>query len=469
MQESIQRSFEGIGPFVIDIVAAVAVLIVGYIVAKLIAGLIRKALNRSSFDNRVGRALSREGDKVETERLIAKGVFWVIMIFVIVAVLQILNLTFVTEPLNRFLSTVFAFIPQLIAAAILVFVAYVVATLLKFLTQKVLHAADVDRRFQKEVVEEKGTDTPSPTAQRVSISDALANVVYYLVWLFFLPAILDTLELGGVLRPVEQMVAIILGALPNIVAAIIVLVLAYVVGKVVAGVISNVLRSVGFNRMMANLGLGKETAEGAVRADRSTPADFVGTFVLVAIMLFATMEAANLLGFVALNVLLAELLTFLGQIILGLIVLGVGLYLANLAYRAIRDSGGEQAELLAVVARVAIVVFAGAMAFKQMGIADSIINLAFGLTLGAIAVAAAIAFGIGGRDFARQQLAKLESASGAPAVLKPSSQEPGMERGPEKQAAPRKADSGASAGESKRMPPPGTSAPNVTPPRDPEE
>ena len=96
-----------------------------------------------------------------------------------------------------------------------------------------------------------------------------------------------------------------------------------------------------------------------------------------------------------------------------MIIFGVGLFLANLAARTLEASSTAQAQLLAVAARVSITVLAGAMALRQMGLANEIITLAFGLLLGAVAVAAAIAFGIGGREIAgnalKQWLDRVES------------------------------------------------------------
>jgi hypothetical protein len=191
----------------------------------------------------------------------------------------------------------------------------------------------------------------------------------------------------------------ILGAFPDIFAAGLVLAIAYVVGRVVAGLISNLLTGVGFNAILARLGLGKEPAEG-----ERTPSEIVGYLVLVAIMLFATIEATQLLGFSLLAELVTEFTVFASQIILGLIIFAIGLWLSNLAARTIQASQAAQAGLLALAARVSILVLAGAMALRQMGLANEIINLAFGLLLGAIAVAAALAFGLGGRDIAGRQL-----------------------------------------------------------------
>jgi hypothetical protein len=100
----------------------------------------------------------------------------------------------------------------------------------------------------------------------------------------------------------------------------------------------------------------------------------------------------------------SALLAIFARILAGLVVFAVGLYLANLAFNLINSSGSSQARLLAQAARIAIIALVAAMALQQMGIASSIVNLAFGLLLGAIAVALALAFGLGGREVAGKQL-----------------------------------------------------------------
>jgi hypothetical protein len=93
-----------------------------------------------------------------------------------------------------------------------------------------------------------------------------------------------------------------------------------------------------------------------------------------------------------------------GRVLIGIIVFAVGLYFANLAYKLVSSSGSGTSKLLAQTARIAIIVFVGAMALQMMGIASDIVNLAFGLLLGAIAVAVAISFGLGGRDIAAEEI-----------------------------------------------------------------
>lgn len=510
MFQNLEQTLVDIGPVLLNVLAALLVLIVGYIVAKVVAGLVGRGVRRADLDNRIARALAEEpGEVVKMETFITKGVFYVLMIFVVVMFLQVLNFTFATEPLNRFLGAIFEYIPQLIAAALLVFIAYVVASLLRFLTRRGLKAARVDERITRQVQESEG----GPQAPALSLADTVSTAVYYLVFLLFLPAILGVLNLQGLLRPVEGMVDkaltflpnllaavligtigyfiarlirriaeglsaaagvdrlservglekvlgeqrlsqvlglvvyvfvlipvviavlnalaieavtapvsrmldVILAAIPGIFAAGLLLIIAYVVGRLVAGLVSNLLASIGFNKFLSQLGISGDT-ESAGRM----PTDIAGGVVVVAVMLFAAMEASSLLGFTALTALISEFLLFAGNVLIGLVIFALGLYVANLAYRAVRESTMQQAQLLAMAARVAIIVFAGAMALRQMGLADSIINMAFGLVLGAIAVATAIAFGIGGREVAREYLEKFVAsaktdtgmlASGAP-------------------------------------------------------
>jgi hypothetical protein len=192
---------------------------------------------------------------------------------------------------------------------------------------------------------------------------------------------------------------LILEALPSIFAALMVVLIAYAVGKMVAGLITELLTGMGFNTILVRLGIGKEPEEGS-----HTPSQVAGYLLLAAIMLFAIFEASNLMGFQALSNLMADLTVFGGRILLGLIILGVGLYLANLASRAVQAGSTAQAGLLSMAVRVAILLLAGSIAIRHMGLANEIINLAFGLILGAIAVAMAVAFGIGGRDIAARKL-----------------------------------------------------------------
>ena len=558
----------------------VLILLVGYVVAKVVEGAVRAALRRTRLDDQLLRSVS-DSPHLSSERIGGRIAFWVVIVIALIAAFNAVDLGEVGGPLGEFVGTIIAFIPRLIGAVILGIVAYAVAKILGTLTTKALQAAHIDERVgaasegdmrtarhgalsiadvepgshpagevspraqddidaaQARARADLEDGTPT-TARRDgddgdrSLAETLGTAVFYFVILLFIPAILDTLQLGGILAPVQGLVNEIVGFLPNLLLAAIILVvgafiarvlrkivanladaaganklsddvglsratggtrlsdllglvvyilvlipvivaalqaldveavtapasamlaqfleaiprlfvaalilgIAFVVGRLVASLVSNLLAGVGFDRMFEGLGFRSAASEATARRDAGdaaaegrldtrTPSGLVGWVVLVGVMLFAATEAANALGLEALAVLIAEFTVLAGQILLGLVIFAVGLYLSNLAYSAIRSNASSQSEVLAVAARVSILVFAGAMALKQMGLADSIVNLAFGLVLGAIALAAAIAFGWGGRDVAREQLEKLQDRiqnDDVPRALKPDASEPG--------------------------------------------
>jgi len=142
----------------------------------------------------------------------------------------------------------------------------------------------------------------------------------------------------------------------------------------------------------------------------SVPFALTGGLWLMYLMGF-NMSVAVAVGFIVLA----------GHILLGLIIFGIALYFARLAAAAVRDSGVTNGRLVGTLAQIVVLTFGGAIALRQMGIADEIINLAFALLLGSVAVAAAVAFGIGGRDIARRELERFVGELREPAPLSPSS------------------------------------------------
>lgn len=164
-----------------------------------------------------------------------------------------------------------------------------------------------------------------------------------------------------------------------------------------AGLATSLLAGLGFDTLTTDLGLGRADAA-------QKPSGLVGHLVLVAVMLFATIEAAELVGFKVLSRIVADFTVFVGQVVMAVVIFAIGLYLAQLAARTIEASQSRQGHTLAIVARVAILVLSGSMALRELGLASEIVNMAFGILLGAVAIAAAISFGLGGRDLAAREL-----------------------------------------------------------------
>jgi hypothetical protein len=373
-----------IGPVVLGLVA--------WLVASAMRFVLWRGMSYIKLDERLGEQAGIEEEaRVPLAKTVSDAVYWLVLLLFLPAILSALDLQGLLLPVQGMVDEVLAFLPNLLAATVILGLGWLLARIIQRLVSNLLAAVGADS-----LSEQIGLDR-ALGEQR--LSGLVGLVVYVLILIPVLIAALNSLHMDAITRPASDMLNAILMTLPLLFGAALVLLVAYLVGRVVSGLVGNLLAGIGFNKVLLRIGLGSEPKE-----DERTPSEIVGYLVLVGIMLFATIEAVSLLGFEVLANLVAEFMVFAGHVLLGLIILGVGLFLANLAARTVEASTSRQAGLLALAARISITVLAGAMALRQMGLANEIITIAFGLLLGAIAVAFAIAFGIGGRDLAAQTL-----------------------------------------------------------------
>ena len=296
----------------------------------------------------------------------------------------------VRPPVQDLTNKVLSYLPQ-VAGAILVFlIGWFVARVIQRVVTSVLSASGLDRVGEKIGL---GTALGNRT-----LSGVVGAVVYALILIPVLIAALDALALDAVTEPASAMLGRLLDAIPMIFAAAVLLIVSYFIARLVGSLVSNLLVGIGFDTVLSKLGLGTRTHTPG----RRTPSEIVGFVVVVAVLLFASAEAAAMLEFDTLSMLISELTMFGGQVVFGIVIFSLGLLLANLVASTVRSSGVRQANLLAILSRVAILAVIGAMAIRHIVPESEIVDLAFSLTLGAFAVAAAIAFGWGGRDVARQ-------------------------------------------------------------------
>ena len=169
-----------------------------------------------------------------------------------------------------------------------------------------------------------------------------------------------------------------------ILVPILLLVVTWLVASFASKLLASLLATVGFDTLPARIGM-------AHAFEKTSASSFVGHVALFFAMLFATVEAAGQLGFSQVSGVVTTFITFGGDVLLGSAILVIGFWLANVAYTAIDRASGPNTKGLARIARFAILALVLAMGLRAMGIADDIVNLAFGLTLGAVAVAVAVA------------------------------------------------------------------------------
>ncbi len=493
-QQSLQNS---LGVYLPSVLGALAILLVGWIVALIAAAVTRKALGALRTNERLS---AQTETSFNFERLGGRVVFWALLLLTLIGMFSVLHLDGVSGPLSTLATTVMLYLPRLLLALALALLGWIIATVVRSVVNKALSATSMDEKL-------------SESADMQPLSNTMGNVAYWLILLLFLPAIVGALQIDGLMMPLTamtedflgmlpnlfaaviigvvgwiiakavnglvtnllaatgidkfsedrdetkglklsqlggtlafilvivptliaaldalrieaisapltNMLAIFLDALPNVLAAAAILILAWFIGRFVADLVARLLANLGFDRLPERIGLGQAfSATTPVTATPSTPdlleatavgdtsatakqqgslSQLAGHVALFFIMLFATVEAAGLLGFDGVHSLLESFIAFGADILLGLVIFVVGYWLADLAAKAVVRANPE-GRGMAQIARVAILGLVIAMGLRAMGVADDIVNLAFGLVLGAVAVAIALAFGLGGREAA---------------------------------------------------------------------
>src|SRR3970282_993177 len=318
---------------------------------------------------------------------------WLGFLLFLPAVLGALQVVGLTAPVEGVVNEILGVLPSILGAAVILVLGWIAARIVRQIATNLLCGAGLDRLGERTGISQALGDQ--------NLSSVVGVIVYVLILIPVVIAALDALQIEAISGPASEILTTILTAIPALFAAMLLIGVAYFVAKWAGGFVTNVLAGVGFDNVLGWIGLG-----GEMDRDGQTPSQVVGYLATLAIMLFAVIETANRLGFTFIADLITQFLAAAGGLVAGGVIFGLGLYCALCAERRIRGTGGSQAHLLAPAARVPIIVFTGALALRQTGIAEDIVNLAFAIVLGTVAVAAALAFGVGARDIAAREVEK---------------------------------------------------------------
>ena len=472
-------------------------LLVGYVLARFLSNLVFKLLERTDLDNKVASKLGLEGKSGgRVERAASKVVFYVLMAMVVIAVLDYAGLSQAAGPLEGVIGTILTALPAIGKAALILLIAYVIGRVLQKIVTAALKGAGMDSRLASWNAGEEQT----PTDSKRSFSKGVGTFAFWLVMFFGLTAALDALAIAPLVAPLEGLISTVVGMLPSVVVAAIILgvgwiiskiartvvtnllsaagldrgvtrlkldkiftkrkasevagivamafillqagvaaldqlgiatlaapltdmlaqlwavlpaaafsaiiiAVALVVGRIVRDIVQSVLESVGFDRLLARLGFG---AAAEKNEHLSQPSKVVGRVVFAAIVLVAVIQSLQNIGLVAWAGYVETLLAYAVQNVLpAVVVVGIAFALGNFVRDLIAPAASEASEerrWLATGARLAILVVAFTMALHQLGVAQTVVTTTYALAFGAFCLAAAIAFGFGGRELAGEIL-----------------------------------------------------------------
>lgn len=371
-------------------ISAAVILIIAIIAAYILRAIIGGAINRTPF----GAKAQTTGGNIG--KSIGKAVFWLVILYGFYLALGRLNMTEQLRPIEDLFRDISNVVPKLIGAGFTLFIGYIVAMVAKNATTATLDAAQVDNLAAR-----SGITTAASTAG--GISKVLGTIVFVLVIVPVAIAALGILDIRSISEPLGNMLSTFLDYIPEIIGASAVLAASVFIGRFISTFIQGTLPTFGFDNsinqiMMIDDGKGLKTA----------PSKVAGNLAFIIVIVLGLAAAVDILNIESLSYAFTSVQDLGGRVLTAGATIVVGVFLANFVARII---GGATDSKVGMFLKYAVVVLATFMALSQLGIGSAIVEFAFMAILGAAAVAAgvggAIAFGMGGREWASRKLEEL--------------------------------------------------------------
>ncbi len=392
--------------------------VVGWVIAKSVSYGVFTLLTKTELDNKLAKRLGinlllkdakagEEGGALE--RFVAKIVYGLLMLLVLVGVLQIAGFTQVAGPLERLVDTVVQALPRVAKAGLILVVAYVAGRILKLVISGALDSLGVDTRFAQLTESTEDDVAGSPR----SFSQVSGTVVFWLLIVFGLAGALEALEIEPLAAPLRNAIDRVIGLLPSLGVAVALVLVGWAIARVLRVVVRNVLQGLGFDRLMERVGLRKVTGE-------SSPSDVIGMALMVFVIMQATIAALNELGLETLagplTGMVAKFWNMLPALAVSVLIVAVGVFVGGLLRKlvgsALRNLGfdrlmerlgfgkvadredklGEFSEMVAFAVQVGVVLLAAAQALDnlQLDTWSVYVNSLLGYVLKNVAVALAV-------------------------------------------------------------------------------
>ena len=371
--------------FIPNLLAAVAVGFIGWIVAGLVKAGLTNVLARTEMDEK----LSNEVGVGSLSSNIGEIFYWLVLLLFLPIVLSILGLTGLLIPVQNMVNEAVAYLPNLLIAGVIIFVGYILAKIVRGIVEGLSNSLGLQTQAEK-----------IGLFKNSNVSKFLGSFVFAIIIITALIVAFEALGIEAISQPATAMLNQIMYAIPQIIAAGLILIVAYVVSRFVGRLVAELVSGAGVDEIPMKLDVQRFLGQTRV-------SDIIGCLIVFFTMLFAVSEAADRLGLEQISVLIAMFIQFGASILLGAVILVVGFWLANVVANVIQRGEYNSSRWLGNLVRILIMGLVIAMGLRAMGIADSIVNLAFGLTLGSVAVAFALAFGLGGRQPAERLLSDL--------------------------------------------------------------
>ena len=397
----------------ISFVRALAYLLIALVLGFIASFIVRKLLTLIIPKSRQRKWEERGSTAV---KLTGKLIFLIVFLLFLPSVLEALGLESVSDPITDFASTFISYIPNIIAAAILVFIGIFIGQILEEVVTALLMKTKLDDLTKRLSGKSKGSNESEKSGSRedgdadamgsgISISSVIGKTVCGAVVLIAIVEALTVLNIEAVSAPALSIIEAVFGVIPSIFLAVIVVAIGLVIANIACAFLQNLLTGLNLDGLVKRLMPGASASFSLTRLSVNV--------VRVVIILFVVAEGVDILGLTVLSGITAVIISYLPMVVKALIIAIAALYGASLVERAMSKTslgGGIAVKILKSI----IYVVAAFMILSQLEFATVIVNYAFIISISALAVAFAIAFGIGGKDFAKKTLEKVNLNTQSP-------------------------------------------------------
>ncbi|HFI0507436.1 TPA: mechanosensitive ion channel [Streptococcus suis] len=376
------------------VIRMLVLVIIAFSLASLLRKLTLSGLNKIQFSQKLQEwgVIKPEDNGQSLIKTLGQLVYFLVILFFLPSILSGLNISSTVDPISSMFEKFFAFIPNMIAAGLILFVGTFFCNFIKSLLVAFLERLDIDTWYAKVTGQEK---LPIDTKQLISV---LATVVYVLIFIPILTLALETLGITSISQPIVTILNQVIGILPHVLVALVLIAVGSFVAKLIGNLLENLLETAGINAYSKYL-FAKEEVSFELSA-------IITQVVRAIIIVFFFIQAIQVLNLEVFNAVGSALLGYLPSLISAIAIVILAIIASNLVANFLQKV--TDSPLVITFVRYLMIVFAVFMALDQLKFAQHIVQSTFTIILGALAVAFALAFGLGGREFAARQLEKLE-------------------------------------------------------------
>ncbi|NRD22587.1 mechanosensitive ion channel [Winogradskyella litoriviva] len=360
------------------VIAAILILIIGWFIAGFVKRMTTKLIKKTGIDDKL------KNSKLKLSSFIGKLLYFLVMIFVFMLALGKLGLTDVLDPVKNLLNGFTDYIPNIIGAGLVAYIGYMLATIVSELVEL---SGDTIQKFTPKL----------KLPENINVVSILKKVVFIFIFIPLLISAFHILDMKAISEPATTMLSSFFEAIPRILVATIIILVFVFVGRFVAQLLKELLQSLNVDGLVAKMNMTEYVGTKSV-------AKLISNIAYALIVVFGMLTAFEKLEFTQLTEIIDTVLAYAGKILFGIVIIGLGLVISNLFNKALNSKNNP---FVVSIVKISIIAIFLAIGLRSMGIADEIVNLAFGITLGTVALTVVLSFGLGGREAAGKQMGKI--------------------------------------------------------------